>query len=427
MPTQQCLLPDVGEGLTEAEIVSWHVEPGQAVAVNDTLVEIETAKSVVELPSPFAGVVGELLAPAGTTVEVGTPIATIETAGSATGPVSGTADASEVPESEGANLVGYGPSAGVTSSTRRLRRPAPVAAPPVPVPVETARPLAKPPVRKLAKDLGVDLSACRPTGRRGEVTRQDVLSVSAPAPASPRADTANPPTEPLRLPVSGVRKATAAAMVTSAFTAPHVSLFVDVDVTRTMELVARLKASKAYQDVRVTPLLVVAKAVAWAAKRHPSVNAAWHDLPDGTAEIVQHAHVDLGIAASTPNGLMVPNIKRAETLGLHELAVALGALTRTARAGALRPADTTGGTLTITNIGVFGVDTGTPILNPGETAIVVFGAIADRPWVHEGQLAVRKVTTLGASFDHRVVDGEDASRFMADVAAALREPLTLLE
>jgi pyruvate dehydrogenase E2 component (dihydrolipoamide acetyltransferase) len=225
-----------------------------------------------------------------------------------------------------------------------------------------------------------------------------------------------------RIPVKGVRKAIANAMTTSAFSAPHVSLFVDVDATRTMEFVKRLKNSADFAGVKVSPLLIMAKAIMWAVRRNPTVNSTWTD-----EEIIVHHYVNLGIAAATPRGLIVPNVKEAQAMTLLELAKALEELTLTARDGKTQPAAMSGGTITVTNIGVFGMDTGTPILNPGEVGIVALGTIKQKPWVVDGEVRPRYVTTLGASFDHRVVDGDVASRFLADVASIIEEPALLLD
>ncbi|MDQ1594004.1 MAG: hypothetical protein QOH40_560, partial [Arthrobacter pascens] len=295
--------------------------------------------------------------------------------------------------------------------------------------------LAKPPVRKIARDLGIDLADVIPTGARGEVTREDLVSYQAQRDAElDKADTfwgksGRPQEQRIeRIPVKGVRKATAKAMVDSAFSAPHVSIFVDVDASRTMEFVKRLKASRDFEGIRVSPLLILAKAVIWAAARNPSVNATWVDNPGGdSAEIHVKHFMNLGIAAATPRGLMVPNIKNAQDLSLKELALALNDLATTARAGKTQPAQMQGGTLTITNIGALGIDTGTPIINPGEVAIVAFGTIKQKPWVLDGEVIPRWITTLGGSFDHRVVDGDLSARFMADVAAILEEPALLLD
>ncbi|WP_460775276.1 dihydrolipoamide acetyltransferase family protein [Microbacterium sp. GXF7504] len=455
MSSQTFHLPDVGEGLTEAEIVQWRVAPGDTVAVNDVLVEIETAKSLVELPSPFAGTVGDLLVPEGTTVEVGTAIITIADAEGTEAPPPASASAPESPEGSGSVLVGYG-SAGEVASRRRKPAVRPA--------VNAAGVVAKPPVRKLARDLGVDLTAVTPSGEGGEVTRDDVMRHASQAsvfrnietpewpevreeriPVAPEvaATAVAPPIQTAStspriapgpagereetIPVKGVRKATSSAMVRSAYSAPHVSVWTDVDATRTMELVKRLKASPDFADVKVSPLLIVARAVIWAVRRTPMVNAAWVDLEDGSAEIRVRHFVNLGIAAATPRGLLVPNIKDAQNLNMRELAHALQNLTVTAREGRTTPADQQGGTITITNIGVFGMDAGTPIINPGESGIIAFGAIRQKPWVVDGEVRPRWVTTVAGSFDHRVIDGDGMSRFVADVAAVLEEPALLLD
>ena len=543
MSVREFLLPDPGEGLTEAEIVTWRVAVGDVVKVNDIVVEIETAKSLVELPIPWAGTVAALLAPEGATVEVGSAIIAIDdplyagpppsaagpsaasssltamagnlvggadsstpstslgamaakldgggagagpaTGGTSGGTTGGTSGGADETVAEGliggttstgrtAVLVGYGikqteavrrprrkdelartvarppdkegghieqpPSAHmgglvaahapeVRRDTRMLTELAPVVALLAPAP--GAPVLAKPPVRKYAKDLGVDLAQVpTPTGI---VTRADIdayihggapdETVTAAAYASGMPSRADARGE-TRVPIKGVRKMTAAAMVGSAFTAPHVTEWIMVDVTRTMELVDRLKADKEFKDVKVTPLLVLAKAMCLAVRRHPEINAAWDEAAQ---EIVVKHYVNLGIAAATPRGLIVPNIKDADLMTMHELAQALGELTATAREGRTQPAQMSGGTITITNVGVFGVDSGTPIINPGESAIMAFGAIRKQPWVitnaaGEDEIAVRQVTNLALSFDHRLVDGELGSRYLATVAAILEDP-----
>jgi pyruvate dehydrogenase E2 component (dihydrolipoamide acetyltransferase) len=283
--------------------------------------------------------------------------------------------------------------------------------------------IAKPPIRKLAKDLGVDLSKVVPTGMAGEVTREDVLGGAQQASVFRNLSTPEAPTErEERIPVKGVRKAIASAMVKSAFTAPHVSIFVDVDATRTMEYVKRLKASTDFAGVKVTPLLIMAKAMIWAVRRNPTVNSTWTD-----EEIIVHNFVNFGVAAATPRGLIVPNIKDADQMSMLELAKAIEQLAATAREGRTTPADMANGTITITNIGVFGVDTGTPILNPGEVGIVALGSIRPKPWVVNNEIVIRQVTTIGATFDHRVVDGDVASRFVQDVASVIEEPALLLD
>ncbi|MFK0227822.1 dihydrolipoamide acetyltransferase family protein [Streptomyces sp. NPDC090303] len=459
-------MPDVGEGLTEAEILKWYVQPGDTVTDGQVVCEVETAKAAVELPIPFDGTVHELLFPEGTTVDVGQVIISVNVGGGAAPEATAAPAAVAVPEPapvpaaepapEGRQpvLVGYGVAA--SSTKRRARKtptaaaattvPAPAAAPVI-VPEQlnghasaAARPLAKPPVRKLAKDLGVDLASVTPTGPDGIITREDVHAAAAPAPApaveapvpaaapapvaAPAATTAvAPEARETRVPIKGVRKATAAAMVGSAFTAPHVTEFVTFDITRTMKLVEELKSDKDMAGLRVNPLLIIAKAVLVAARRNPDINAAWDEAAQ---EIVLKHYVNLGIAAATPRGLIVPNIKDAHAQTLPELSKSLSELVATAREGRTTPAAMQGGTFTITNVGVFGVDTGTPILNPGESAILAVGAIKLQPWVHKGKVKPRQVTTLALSFDHRLVDGELGSKFLADVAAILENPKRLI-
>ncbi|MFI8525030.1 dihydrolipoamide acetyltransferase family protein [Promicromonospora sukumoe] len=479
---QRFPLPDVGEGLTEAEIVEWQVAVGDVVEVNQTIVEIETAKSLVELPSPWNGTVSALLVEPGTTVDVGTAIIEITVADDAGAPApasngtSSAASAGAAPapaaaedETSGSVLVGYGTAEAKASGRRRRHQvaasapaaapapaaavrtsppapaPAPVAAPPAPAPAPVAAPpsdtgtttaararvLAKPPVRKLAKDLGVDLAGVLASGPGGIVTREDVVGHAERS--SVQKLTSYPDDEPwlasgtvspdgrqTRVPVRSVRKRTAEAMVASAFTAPHVTVLHTVDVTKTMKLVAALKEDRDFTDVKVTPLLVAAKAVLLAVKRHPQINASWDDAAQ---EIVYKHYVNLGIAAATPRGLVVPNIKDAHTLDLLGIAKALVGLTATARAGRTSVTDMSDGTITITNLGVFGIDTGTPILNPGESGILAFGAIRKQPWVHKGKVKPRWVTTLSFSFDHRLADGELGARFLSDVARVLEEPV----
>jgi 2-oxoisovalerate dehydrogenase E2 component (dihydrolipoyl transacylase) len=459
MAESEFLLPDVGEGLTEAEIVSWKVKPGDTIVINQVLVEIETAKSLVELPSPFAGTVSALLVEEGQTVDVGTPIITVGGASEAAAPTpSGSASispdvqvevddtkASITAEASPANLVGYGAGAHVGSRRRRASGDhsaasqgaghgagqgtgvVPAATPatrPGSIPAAAASAIiAKPPIRKLAKDLDVNLAEIVGTGLVGEITRDDVVrqakqasvfrNIETPAWADEREE---------KIPVKGVRKAIATAMVQSAFTAPHVSVFVDIDATRTMEFVQRLKNSTDFAGVRVSPLLIVAKALIWAVRRNPTVNSSWTDQ-----EITVHHYVNLGIAAATPRGLLVPNIKDAQELSLLELAGALENLVITARDGKTQPGEMANGTITITNVGSFGMDTGTPILNPGEAAILAMGTIKQKPWIVDGEVRSRYVTTVAGSFDHRVVDGDVASRFIADVASIIEEPALLLD
>jgi pyruvate dehydrogenase E2 component (dihydrolipoamide acetyltransferase) len=464
-------LPDVGEGLTEAEIVAWHVAVGDVIAVNDPVVDIETAKSIVELPSPYAGTVEALLVSVGETVEVGTPIVRITSDADAavagrdaggsgemgaeesaeTGaedsaggrPATAPGQADEEAQEGPATLVGYGP----RDRASRRRGPVdersqtgwdssqPVAAnppddaflsnPSAQVAARSQRPLAKPPVRLLARELGVDLNSVSHAGP--VITRADVEAATKPAASAGRAAQAPAELPPLldreyREPVKGVRKAMAQAMVASAYSAPHVTEWVEVDATRTVDHVAALRKDSAYDGVRVTTTLIVAQACVAALREFPELNARW----DGEA-VTFRRYVNLGVAAATPRGLLVPNIKDAGDLSGPELAKALEQLTTTARDGKTQPAEQTGGTFTITNVGVFGIDAGTPIINPGESAILAVGAIRKKPWVittasGDDALAIRHVVTLALSFDHRLVDGEKGSRFLASIARALEDP-----
>ena len=476
---KQFKLPDVGEGLTEADIVSWKVKPGDSVTVNQIIVEIETAKSLVELPSPFDGVVTDLLVAEGQSVDVGTPIIAVDvSADAATGvgtggpgphgavpagstpagtaptapAATGTSDdtaarepgihGSPAPKIERqAVLVGYGVKLGTTARRPRKggkagggsgagRAPAEAVSPPGAsgngAPGSVDRPLAKPPVRKLAKDLGVDLAALTGSGPEGSITREDVQAAAGgPAVEAPAAMTvpAVLAGDEERIPVRGVRKHTALAVSSSAFTAPHVTEFLQIDVTETMSAVQRLRELPEFEGWRPSPLLLVAKALMLAVARHPMINSSWAEQAQ---EIVVKHYVNLGIAAATGRGLLVPNIKNAHTLSLPALARALSELAATAREGKTQPADLARGTITITNVGVFGVDTGTPILTPGEAAILALGQVKPAPWVHEGELAVRQVTTLALSFDHRIVDGDLGSVVLRDIGAMLTDPIRMI-
>jgi pyruvate dehydrogenase E2 component (dihydrolipoamide acetyltransferase) len=516
MATRQFKLPDVGEGLTEGEILQWLVAVGDTVTINQPLCEVETAKAAVERPSPWAGTVVELLHEAGETVDVGSPIISIDVGGEAA-PAQPTAPAAQpvgdgeaepaagliggpAPGGRTSVLVGYGPRnteakrrprrTGDTAAARAtapaaasaaasgeplpgadygsggVDRPPPDEHPPLLITAPDARtkpvrhggleigrqaeahalvedaapahgaphgtrphrPLAKPPVRKYAKDLGVDLATVRGSGEGGAITRADIDAAASGQPTGGTVVQGAFGTESTRggeqrIPIKGVRKHTAAAMVSSAFTAPHVTEFLTVDVTRMMKLRGRIGARPEFAGLKVSPLLFVAKALLLAVRRHPMVNSSWDEAAQ---EIVVKDYVNLGIAAATPRGLVVPNIKDADRLPLPDLARALADLTDTARAGKTPPADMSGGTITITNVGVFGIDTGTPILNPGESAILAFGAVREMPWVHKGKVRPRMVTQLGLSFDHRIIDGELGSRFLADVGALLADPGTAL-
>jgi len=515
-------LPDVGEGLTEADIVSWHVKAGDTVTINQVIVDIETAKAVVELPSPYAGTVTALLVDEGQTIDVGVPIIAFDVPGAGDADPAPTQDTvpgraqerpqKQAPEARQPVLVGYGVKPGSTSRRPRKRpptrpgsypttpsapptgspptggpgngvggsaggvAPAPSAgfpagiklppgipAPPAP-PASSAPPAsppataqgqhtrnrprvqAKPPVRRLARDLGVELGGLAGSGPEGSVTREDVeraagearnrSEAKAPAPAAEphvaadlgheraaRSSLAGSSLAEERIAVRGVRKHTAAAMVASAFTAPHVTEFLQVDVTETMAAARRARDLPEFAGVKVSPLVFVAKALLVAVRRHPMINSSWDEAAQ---EIVVKRPVNLGIAVAAERGLLVPNVKAADALPLAGLAQAIDGLAATARAGKTTPADLAGGTITITNVGVFGVDAGTPILMPGEAAILAFGQVRDLPWVVSGELAVRKVTTLSLSFDHRIVDGELGSAVLRDVGSMLEDPIRML-
>ncbi|MDG6106913.1 2-oxo acid dehydrogenase subunit E2 [Dactylosporangium aurantiacum] len=425
---RQFHLPDLGEGLLTAEIVRWHVAVGDRVTDGTPVCEVETVKATVELPIPFDGVIHEIRAAEGATVDVGTPIVVVAVESSAV-------------------LVGYGVTAPAASRWAARRAAAGASRGPS---------AAKPPVRRLAKTLGVDLHAVTPTGPGATITRTDVQSASArpatvpaqPAPAPPAgppvAEQRPVPGQPVGPPPAGppvtappvaeqrpvagpqpvsVQRAMARAMVASAFTAPHASESITVDVTRTVKLVDRLRADPALAGRKVTALLLVARALLGAVARNPGINAVWDA---GREQIVPRDHVNLGIAVAGSRGLLVPNVKDAHTLTLPDLAAALTDLTERARTGTTTPAEMTGGTVTITNIGALGVDDGTPILNPGEPAILAFGAIRRRPWEHKGRVRLRQVTTLTLAFDHRVVDGALGARVLTTIAAALERPERLI-
>lgn len=440
-------LPDLGEGLTESEILSWRVSVGDTVELNQVIAEIETAKAVVELPSPFSGVVKKVYEQAGTVVNVGSPIISFDVPG-----VPGAAGSTPAPEPAAQRqptLVGYG--AAAEPGRRRARKAssnesapaaqsAPVAAAPqTPEPASPGLRLvdstpatgapegigylrARPPVRKLARDHDIDLTGLQGTGTRGLITREDVMrAVEAPV-LTPAAAIPAVAGE-TRTPIRGVRKATAAAMVASAFTAPHVTEFLSVDVTETMELLERLRSSRRFKDVKITLTTLVSKVVVLALAKHRTLNAHW-DQEHG--EIVEYAHVNLGSAAATGRGLMVPVIHNAHEMDLATLAEASGELTRAAREGTITPAQLGGGTFSISNVGVFGIDGGTPILPPGQAGILAVGQVRKMPWEYQDEIALRQVMMLSLSFDHRLVDGEQGARFLAEVGAVLKDPAMLM-
>ncbi|WP_166877143.1 dihydrolipoamide acetyltransferase family protein [Salinibacterium sp. ZJ450] len=474
MSVKDFALPDLGEGLTESELVAWRVAVGDTVELNQVIAEVETAKALVELPSPYSGIISKLYAEPGATVAVGAPIVAFEIgddegAEQQSAPdvadADATGEAASAPKRESV-LVGYGPAVASGEPPRRRARrsggappepatapaaaggesaavtaatapepaadaaPAPAAEAPAPVATEpaTEQQRSTPPVRKHARDLGIDLATLTGTGEHGLITREDVdaaaprqdgaASLPPGAATTPRPELADRADE-TRVPIAGVRKRTAAAMVQSAFTAPHAAAQLTVDVTATEELMESLASTREFRDIRLTIMTLVAKALCLAVARNPSINSRWDEA---AGEIVTFRHVNLGIAAATERGLVVPNVKSAESLNLADLARAVSAVVESARAGTSTPAEFSGGTITLTNIGVFGVDSGIPILNPGEAAILAVGAVRRQPWEHRGEIALRSVLTLTLSFDHRLIDGEQGSRFLADVGAILRDP-----
>ena len=428
------LLPDLGEGLTEAEVVAWHVAVGDEVTLNQVLVEVETEKAVVELPSPFAGTVVELLADPGQTIEVGAPLIAVETGSgspaSSVAPASDAEGAPDAPPTERAEekvsvLVGYGPTAPAPSRRRRKGRardrehtdgPAAPASGP-------SRPLAPPPVRFMARQQGVDLADVAGHGPGGIITRDDLAAHIATGSATAATGTPSGGSRETRTPVRGVQKHMAEAMVRSVATAPQACVFLSVDVTPTSELIERLRANRHFEGSRVTHLTLAARAAVLALGRHPALNSAWDEA---SGEVVTKHYVNLGVAVAGPLGLVVPTIKDAESLSLPDLARALTEVTDRARAGRSTPEELRGGTFTLTNVGVFGVDAGVPILNPGEAGILALGAVQRRPWEYEGAVALRDVAVLSLAFDHRLVDGQAASLFLAAVGEVLADPTNLL-
>ncbi len=467
MSEEVFLLPDVGEGLVEAEIVTWKVKEGDVVTLNQPLVDIETAKATVELPSPYAGTVVKLHGNPGDLMEVHKPLITFDVGGDAatSAPASeATAPASEpkaekaasVGESREAVLVGYGVANEDGVATRKHRRggaradtapptppvaPAPTVAPPVPAPAAFA-PRSTPPVRLYAKQHGVDLETVAGTGRDGLITRNDVERALAGEPvASPRPSA--PVTGPMttsrfvgrdiepwstgpkeeRIPVRGVLRTMSEAMVQSAFSAPHAAVWVRLDATKTMELLAALKQRPSLSNVRLSPLAIVAMALCDAARHYPGINSSF-DSEAG--EVIVRRSVNLGIAADTARGLIVPNIKGADELDLVRMAEALDVLVDKARNGTTTPNEMIGTTITITNVGPFGVDAAIPILPPGTGAILAVGQIAKAPWVVNDEVVVRQVAEIAMSFDHRMVDGALASRVLGHVKAYLEDPAAAL-
>ncbi len=434
MAARDFKLPDLGEGLTEGEVVRWLVKEGDAVDLNQPIVEVETAKAMVEIPAPYAGTVTKLHAGEGETLEVGALLLSIDTGAAASN--------QDERQEEDRQETLVGPGERRQGRRRRIGARVGAAAPPngasavaaaapapeaAPVPAAPARAKATPPVRKYAKDRGVDLAVVEGTGRDGRVTREDVDRALTPAPAPAAAAAAALPLSlphdrgEERLPVRGTRKQIAAAMVGSAFSIPHVTEFLTVDATALMALRERLRRLPEVEtgEVRLTPLAIIAKALCVALRRFPLMNSSWDEA---AGEIVVKGWVNLGIATDTPTGLLVPNVKDADLLGVLALASEIRRLAELGRERKLAPADLTRGTITITNVGGYGVEGGTPIINRPECAILATGLIAPRPWVVDGTLAVRQLMTASVSFDHRIVDGAYAARFLVHLRDLLEEP-----
>lgn len=452
---QQFLLPDLGEGLTEAEVTAWLVQPGDAVAVDQPVVEVESAKSIVELPSPFAGTVGELCAQVGEVVHAGQPLLALvgadeRVAETADAEVGGDAGDVADPAAGGAVLVGYGareaaPRRSHANEGRFGRGRSATAAPAEPrepaVPPRSSEPagggtqlidpdrrsrVVSPVVRKIARDAGFEASSIAGSGPDGLVVKADVERAIAElnAAAAPAPQAAGPArvtdAADLRIPITGIRQIIGTRLMRSRQTIPEATIWLEADATPLLAAKQRLQAATG-QRYGLTALL--ARFVVAGLKRYPALNSS---VDDDANVIVQHAAVNLGIAAQTPRGLMVPVVHGAQGLGTGELRDRVAALTERAQVGDFPPAELTGGTFTLDNYGVFGIDGGAPIINPPEAAILGVGRLVERPWVVDGQLVVRTVLTLTLVFDHRVCDGDVASGFLTWVAGCIEEPLLAL-
>ncbi|MEU1746264.1 dihydrolipoamide acetyltransferase family protein [Micromonospora arida] len=438
--TQVFLLPDLGEGLSEAEIVEWRVAVGDVVTVDQSVVEVETAKAVVDVPCPYAGRVVTLHGAAGEVRPVGQPLITIAPLDGDDEPAGHATYREEERAGSGNVLIGYGTGHG--TATRRRRRPRLAVAPepadagptgtgagaassdPAP---PTAALVISPIVRRLAREHGVDLDTVRGTGLGGVIRRADVeAALTAPAARlaavpDPQVGSAPVGDGDVIVPLTGVRKVIADKLSRSRREIPEVTIWVDVDATGLLETRAAINA--ATPDAPVSILALLARICLSGLRRFPQLNAR---VDTEAQRIVQSAGVHLGIAAQTDRGLLVPVLRDAQRLTTAELAAELAATTAAARAGSLPPARLTGGTFTLNNYGVFGVDGSTPIINHPEAALLGVGRIVDKPWVVDGQLAVRKVTQLSLTFDHRVCDGGVAGGFLRHVADCVERPALLI-
>lgn len=464
-------LPDLGEGLTEAELVNWLVAVGDEIKIDQPIAEVETAKSMVEVPSPYAGTVAELHGQAGETLDVGKPLISIARAGAApvspeapaaaedpvsTGvpaspEVSAAAETYRTEEKAGSGnvLIGYGTPGGATGGRTRPRKAsaavvdaAPAVVPEVPrepavagtrIPGKLSA-VISPLVRKMARDHGVSLDSIEGSGASGLIMRKDVeAAISAPAePAEPASAPASASTVEggldtrtglavsARTPVRGVRKAVAANMAKSRSEIPEATVWVDVDATALLEMRAELKKRSPHDTPGL--LAFIARFVTAGLKKYPDLNTRFETAADGSQEIVGFQGINLGFAAQTDRGLVVPSVRNAHQMSARELDAEIRRLTAVAREGKATPTELGSGTFTLNNYGVFGVDGSAAIINYPEVAMLGVGRIIDKPWVVNGELAVRKVTELTLAFDHRVCDGETAAGFLRYVADCIENP-----
>ncbi len=433
------LLPDLGEGLTEAEIVAWHVQAGDTVTVDQPIVEVETAKAVVEVPVPFAGRVTALHGQPGDVVAVGRPLVTVDTADRFAEPGVVTSPAGPDDAGESGNvLIGYGTSSGRRRRRRATRSSAAIPAPGSPAAATAATggssvpppngqlPVASPLIRQLARGAGVDLETIRGSGRGGLITRADVdaaingRQAEQAAVPEPEPTPAVPPAaEVIRIPIRGLRKSVADKLSRSRREIPEATVWVDVDATEMLTLRATLNADESAPKISLLALL--SRFTILALRRHPELNARIEG-----DEIVMSPAVHLGFAAQTDRGLMVPVVRDAQRHTLEQLSAAVAERTRRAREGGLGPAELTGGTFTVNNYGVFGVDGSAAIINHPEVAILGIGRIIGRPWVIDGQVVPRQMTELTLAFDHRVCDGGTAGGFLRFIADCVESPARAL-
>jgi 2-oxoisovalerate dehydrogenase E2 component (dihydrolipoyl transacylase) len=407
MTVLEFLLPDLGEGLEDAEVVAWRVAKGDQVELNQVLVEVNTAKALVEIPAPWEGQVEELLAAEGEVVKVGQPLVSIRVSAPASAP-------EQAPESLKPKrqplLVGYGveeeesvpaPGGGASpASTRERGEPVP----------------ASPPVRRLARELGVDLSSVSGSGPDGRVTREDVMKVAGEAEPATSSEAATENVQ--RIPVRGIRRMIAEKMARAAREVPQVTTFLTVDATALQAFRGELAGS----DRRITPLPIVVRALVEVCKEHPGLNSSFDAARQ---EILVHRRFHVGIATDTEQGLLVPVIRDADSLGLVALSAEIGRLTEAARAGKAPPGELVGSTITVTNVGTFGAEYGTPIVNYPEAAILALGVVELRALVVDGEVQARPAVTLSLTFDHRVLDGAEAGRAMRSLKSLLESPFSL--